>query len=542
MNKTENFILKAIEIHGNKYDYNKSNYEKANIKLTITCPIHGDFEQSPMAHIGQKQGCPICGKINKKTNKKTTEQFIQECNLKWNFKYDYKKTVYSNKNEKIIFECPEHGIQSQTAKQHLKNGCQICSGRGLTKYSREDFIKKANLVHNNYYDYSKINLTSINSKINIICPLHGEFQQKASNHIHLKNGCPKCKGGIKIDTNQFIEKAMEIHGNKFDYSNTAYQKSHDKIDVICKKHGEFKQLAYMHLNSKICCPACVAESTSSIAEQEIFDFIKCNYTKEIAKNTRDILNYREIDIFIPDLNLGIEFNGNYYHCEAIVGKNYHFNKTNLSEKKGIKLIHIFEHEWNEKKEIVKSRILSNISANEKLAARKTKVFEISTEEKNNFLDKTHIQGRDNSSIYIGLKYNDELVACMTFGKSRFSKKFDYELIRYSSKLNLNVIGGAGKLLNYFTNNYKGSLISYADRRWSNGNLYKKLGFSLSHITKPGYFYYNIKKKTVHNRLNFQKHKMKKMNHYNKDLTEYEIMKLNGYDRIWDAGNLCFVLT
>ena len=140
-----------------------------------------------------------------------------------------------------------------------------------------------------------------------------------------------------------------------------------------------------------------------------------------------------------------------------------------------------------------------------------------------------------------MKYENRIVACMTFGKPRFGGNYKYELIRYSSELNTNVIGGAGKLLNHFKKHYFGSIVSYADRKWSAGNMYEKLGFKIDHTTEPGYSYYNISKKTVHNRMSFQKHKLEKMPFYDNSLSEYEIMKLNGYERIWDCGNICCTL-
>lgn len=539
-NKLKIFLDKAFAIHKNEYDYSKSNYINSHTKLCIICKKHGEFFQTPMGHINQKQKCPKCAIENKKYNNITTTEFIKRAKQKWGDTYDYEITNYINKNTKIQFICPKHGLQEQKPNLHIKNGCQFCNGRGISKYDTATFIKKAKEIHNNFYSYDKTILSSINNKIIITCPIHGDFNQKAANHIHLKNGCPKWNGGVSINNSDFIEKSINKHGNKFDYSNTNYIDSHKTVEIKCQKHGIFKQKAYLHLQTIHCCPFCVSELTSSCQEKELLEFVKNNYSQNILSNDRTALLNKEIDIYLPDINLGIEFNGNYWHTENIVGKNYHLNKTNLAIKNNIKLLQIFESEWNEKQEIVKSRILSNIGINQKIYARKTKIINISLEEKNNFLEKTHIQGKDNSTIYFGLSFNDELIACMTFGKPRFNNKYKYELIRYSSKLNTNVIGGASKLLNHFICNFTGSIISYADRRWSNGSLYEKLGFYKSHITKPNYFYYNISNKKCYNRMKFQKHKLKNMPFFDEKLTEYEIMKLNGYDRIWDCGNICYI--
>lgn len=533
----------AAEIHGNKYEYINIEYIKGRKTLCIKCKnCNSIFYSTVYNHLKLKQNCKKCAILNRTSSlKKTTEDFINEANKKWNFKYDYSNTKYNGRLKKITYKCPEHGIIEQSAKLHLKSGCQYCNGRGISKYTKESFIKKANLVHNNFYDYSNIIFNNINDKISIECPVHGLFEQKAANHINSKNGCPKCNGGVKNTQSEFIEKASSIHNDTFDYKNLIYKNSHSKIKITCKKHGEFEQLAYMHLKTKLSCPKCVAENTSSQTEKEIINFIKQYYENKIIPNDRNILGYKEVDIYLPDIKLGIEFHGNYWHTEEFVGKNYHFNKADLANKNGITLFQIFEHEWENKKTIIKSKICNQLKINQKIPARKTTIVKLNKEITNQFLSKTHIQGKDNSSISFGLEFNNELVAVMTFGKPRFNNKYNWELIRYSSKLNTNIIGGASKLLSKFKKEYKGSIISYADRRWSNGKLYFSLGFKLDGYTSPGYFYYNINKKITASRIKFQKHKLTAMEHYDKNMSEQEVMKLNGWSRIFDAGHLRFII-
>lgn len=542
MKTISQFILEAQKVHNDTYDYTKSNYINSHTPILIGCKKgHKDFYQRPYAHISLKQGCPECGLKNRKSNKKTTSEFILEAKEKWRDKYNYSQTIYDGKEKNIDYVCEEHGLISQKPYLHLKHGCPYCNGRGISKYTTEAFIKRAVEIHGNKYDYSKVNLNKITDEIIIICKLHGEFKQTAKNHINCKNGCPKCNGGVKINTEEYLKRAKEKHGEKFGYDNVNYKKSHEEIEIDCKRHGRFKQMAYMHLQSEHCCPLCVAELTSSKAEKEIFEFIRENYKGEIKTNDRITLGYKEIDIYLPELKLGIEHNGSYFHSELFLHKNYHLNKANLAESKGIKLIQVFEYEWNNKRDIVKSRLLSAIGVNKIIYARKTKIVELSREEKNNFLEKTHIQGRDNSTIYLGLKHEDEIVACMTFGKPRFNRDYDYELIRYSSEVNMNIVGGAGKLLKYFRNNYEGNIVSYADRRWSSGNMYEKIGFEIDGKTEAGYIYYNLKDKTILGRVSCQKYKLKKMPFYDENLSESDIMKLNDYVKIWNAGNIRLTL-
>ena len=206
-------------------------------------------------------------------------------------------------------------------------------------------------------------------------------------------------------------------------------------------------------------------------------------------------------------------------------KNYHLNKTIECESKGYRLIHIFEDEWVNKQEIIKSKLLSIFNKNQnKIYARKCIVKEIDIKIKNEFLNRTHIQGEDRSNIKLGLFHQNELVAVMTFCKSRFNKNFEWELSRYSSSKH--VIGGASKLLKYFERIYKpSSIITYADRRFSQGKLYFTLGFTFDHFSSPNYFY--TKNQIKLSRIQCQKHKLKDiLKDFNENLSESENMSLN----------------
>jgi len=252
----------------------------------------------------------------------------------------------------------------------------------------------------------------------------------------------------------------------------------------------------------------------------------------------------EIDIYIPEKNIGIELNGIYYHSEISGSKKpkYHLDKTNFFKEKNIQVIHVWDKEWIEKKDIVKSIILSKIGMSEhKIYARKCIIKEIDNATAIEFLNRTHIQGGITASINIGLFFNNELIQVCSFSKSRFEKKqqHEYELIRFSSQLNTSVVGGFSKCLKYFTQKYSTSLISYADKRFSTGNVYLKNNFTLVDESTPNYFY-TQDYMTLYSRLKFQKHKLKSLlESYNEALTEWENMQQDGWDRIWDCGNYVF---
>lgn len=209
------FIKKAIVIHGNKYDYNKVNYSHAHIKVIITCHEHGDFSQTPANHLSGK-GCPSCG-IRQSRNVKclTKEQFVQKSNSLHGNKYDYSKVIYKHSQDKVIVTCIEHGDFEQRANAHLQGqGCPNCGDiktSNKQKSSVEEFIIKANKIHNNKYDYSKVNYINSQTKIIIICPFHGEFNQRPNDHLQ-KQGCPKCK---MSNGEKFIMQLLSKYNIKF---------------------------------------------------------------------------------------------------------------------------------------------------------------------------------------------------------------------------------------------------------------------------------------------------------------------------------------
>lgn len=279
-------------------------------------------------------------------------------------------------------------------------------------------------------------------------------------------------------------------------------------------------------------------------ETELIDFIKSIYKGEILTSVRTIANPHEIDIYLPELKIAIEYNGLYWHSEANnIGKYYHINKTQKCKEKNIRLIHIFSDEWLGKKDIVKNKLSFILGLNQKtkIYARKCIIKEIKdTKIKKEFLEKNHIQGNDKSKIKLGLYYNETLVAIMTFSNPRIAlggkpHTNKWELSRYATSEH--IIGGASKLLKYFIKNYKPQEIySYSDIRWSdsNNNMYLKLGFKYIHDSQPGYYYTKNYTERLH-RFNFRKNRLKFMGVKDLTKTEEEITKELGYYRVWDCG-------
>ena len=275
--------------------------------------------------------------------------------------------------------------------------------------------------------------------------------------------------------------------------------------------------------------------SKSIMEQEIRDYINQYYETE---NNIKIIDGKEIDIYIPKLNIGVEFNGNYYHNEYSKDKFYHQNKSLKANDNNIFIYHIFEYEWNTKREQILNQLNNLLGINqEKIYARKCIIKEVSQKEKSQFLEQNHLQGNDSSSIKLGLYYNEELVSLMTFCKPRFNKKYERELSRFCSKANCNVIGGASKLFKYFINTYKPkSIISYSNISHTRGKIYETLGFRYQGYSEPNYIWW--KKDDIKSRYQSQKHKLIQLG-YNGN-TEIDIMHNLGYARIYDCGNKIWI--
>lgn len=271
----------------------------------------------------------------------------------------------------------------------------------------------------------------------------------------------------------------------------------------------------------------------SRGEQELFEYIQ-NLIPFAEYSNKTIIAPKELDIFIPELNIAFEYCGLYWHNETQPNrdKNYHYNKFIQCKEKGITLITIFEDEWLNQQDLVKHRIKHILNKSNKIFARNCKLTLVDQLIAQEFLYKYHLQGYVRSTINLGLMYKNELVAIMTFGKPRYNKKYQWELLRFCTKLH--VTGAASKLFSHFINNYKPeSIVSYSDNRWSPGNMYSILQFTKIKES-IGYYYTNNKERF--NRLKFQKNKLIKMG-FDSNLPEWQIMLEQGYYRIWDCGQI-----
>ncbi len=425
----------------------------------------------------------------------------------------------------------EHPLFLDEFKQKSKN--TSLNRYGVENYSKtrefREKSKKTNLEKYGFENYSQTKEFKEKSKKTNL------EKYGVENYSQTKEFKEKLKSII-------FEKNTEIV-NREGYELIHMDESEYKIKCIeCNKEFNInRQLWRSRVNMGIkCCLHCnpITNGTSR-GEKEILKFIKDNYTGEIIENYK---LKKEIDIYLPDLKLGFEYNGLYWHSELNKSKEYHVEKYNYFRELGIQIISFWEDDWLFKTDIVKSIILNKLVRSSKVMARKCQIKELNEVKDNSlireFLDNNHIQGFIGSKIKIGLFFEGELVSLMTFGELRKSlgqsKQEDvYEMLRFCNKINTTVVGGSSKIFNFFLKKYKPKqIISYSDNSRSTGGMYEKMKFELESESFGNYFWY--KDLLKFHRFNFRKDKLVKMG-FDKTKTEVEIMHERGYYRIWDYG-------
>lgn len=343
----------------------------------------------------------------------------------------------------------------------------------------------------------------------------------------------------QIDAIKDKESMLSVIKNNFDHKPTVYELE----PIFGLKYSRIIRLIHQYgLEDSIL----LYDTTTSRYETEIINFIHTiDQDIKIIHSDRVELSGNELDIYIPDKKLAIEFDGNYWHSDLFKDNKYHQHKSIRCFRRGIRCIHIFEHEWNNpiKQRILKWLIEDRISTNKNIVyARNCTITLIDNNLCQDFLSKNHIQGGIYSDICLGLYYNSELIGVMTFGRPRFNEKYEYELLRLAWKQGVNVVGGSERLFKYFVTQYKPtSIVSYCDIGKFSGDVYLRLGFKATSkdITTPNYLWVNpITNKTL-TRYQTMKHKLIEKGLGTPDMTEADIMESLGYIRIYDCGNMRF---
>lgn len=533
---TEEFIEKAREIHGDKYSYEKAVYMGCTKPLVIICPAHGEFSMSPHKHISDKQGCPECGKLARAAKRNKGAQFVERAKAIHGDKYDYSLVNYKtckDRVEIICNECGKHFTQTPDNHLNLQRGCPFCGaerakekaivrlkarkGQKLGHYQKKDgtlskqrctteeFLKK---VFNKFpqnkdlFDYSHVKYTTCEEKVEIHCKVCGYvMHQKPSDHL-LGKGCKRCAGRAtsakKVPSFQeVVERAKAVHGDKYEYFEDSYTGMSKPMLIKHKKCGNvFPQRPEFHIGKKQGCPFC--QHVVSSGEKDVLAFVK-EYTRcEVQNNVRIVPDFfigsrrihkAELDIYIPELKLAIEYNGVHFHDISLKGKGYHIGKRKACEQLGIRLISIWECDWqDDRKRPILERYLKNalgVREERTVYARNCVVKDVSQDAYREFMEANHIQGYASAKeAKCGLytKDTNELVACMSFrilkNKDQKSTPFVmWDMVRYATKCN--VPGGRSKLFHHMQQRFHMDHVqSFVDRDYFNGASYLKEGWEL----------------------------------------------------------------
>ena len=553
----EDVIEQFKKVHHNKYDYSEVEYKKTSEKVKIICPEHGPFLQTPNAH-KMGSGCPSCGGKQKLTIPQIINRAQNIHSIDSKPKYHYNIEKYNSVNDIIDIICPEHGIFSQTVISHLSgNGCPKCGKESISKLKRlpqNEIIEQFKMVHSNKYDYSQVQYLNSMEKVQIICPDHGSFFQKPNDHKQ-GIGCPNCNISKPKTQEETIEQFINVHNDKYNYSKVQYINTKTKVQIICPEHGSFFQQPNNHKQGAGC-PSCNINS-----KEEFLTNLFKEYNINYLYRDRNLIKPLEIDILVPDFNFGIEHNGLAFHSFGknswgaldnyhSLNKRRHLDKTIKVEKQGYQLFHIREDHLlcPIKKEIWKSVLLNKCGISTRVHARKLQVVNLSNHQDfvKQYLEENHLQGNCPSSIKLGLQdpKTGIVYSIMTFGKSRFDKNIEYELLRFCNLKYHNVRGAASKLMSAFEKYYTPvSIVSYANRDWSMGNLYRAIGFVYSHTAEPNYIYTDFNFNII-KRQQVQKHKLKNFLEsrnqvFYENLSERDNMINNNYRVYYDTGNLVY---
>lgn len=443
---TERFIEKARRVHGDKYDYSLIEYKTCKDKIEIVCNTCGNhFNQTPDSHINLKRGCPVCGA---------------------------ERSAKSRKGKKFPHECGNRCTTEEWIKKVLK------------RYP-ENAEK---------YDYSHVVYKTSEDKVEIHCKMCGRIMhQKPSKHLS-GQGCKTCAArsvsAKKVPSFQeIVERCVEVHGSDYEYFEDSYVNTSTPMMVRHKECGNiFMQRPEFHYGKGQGCPRCCRNQSNG--EKEILTFIKSVYSGDIEENVRILDNFKdpskkkmELDIYVPELKLAVEYNGAYWHSVDSKGKWYHILKRKACEKQGIRMLSIWDCDWQDaRKRPIIERYLKNalgVKDEKTVYARKCTVKDVDNRTYRDFMEKNHIQGyAPAKEVKKGLFTSDgELVACMSFKilKNRDQKVTPFvmwDMVRYATSCN--VPGGRSKLFKHIREEFKMDHVqSFLDRDYFTGVSYKE---------------------------------------------------------------------
>lgn len=487
--------------------------------------------------------------------------------------YDFTEAAYHGALKPVTgIRCPEHGVFKQYPAQLRKDGalCPACGDavrRAKRRLTQDEFLEAARKVHGDRFDYGRTVYRRNAEKVIVTCREHGDFEIAPANHTHKRQGCPSCAVFTRgrrhnltsaiasaatkkaAAAEQLESRGRAVHGEAYDYSAVQYDGMRAKVTIICPDHGPFEQTPMHHILRAHGCPRC--SHHLSRAEDEIAAFVG-TFTK-IVQRDRLVIAPKELDIFIPDKNLAIEYCGMFWHSHGSVdeertGRLRHFEKHQACEAAGIRLLTLYETDWLGRKKQMKRLIRNAIGASKgSLMARKCTLAQVPLHEAAAFFEEWHPQGGAGHGHHWGLYWKGKLVACMRFSLGANDRgattSREWTLARYATRIN--VAGGAGKLFRAFLNDVKPERVkSFSDNRLFSGQMYEKLGFRLDAEIEPDYMVWSqkagLRPKAHYQRRLLQarllEHGLSETFNPQKDArTETEMTYLMGARRIYDCG-------
>jgi len=518
--------------------YVKKNHNQLYKSITDYIDIDISFKEKLWYYVNN-----IKEEVKCKCGKKTT--------FNRSFKDGYKKYCSSKcaqsdnetKEKRKKTNIEKYGVDNVSKNENIKNKTKKTNLKkygSVSSFQNEEVRKKWKENIKKKYGVNHIfQSEEIKDKIkNKMIEKYGDHYTKTESYKDKLN---------EIGFNEIIrKKKLDKHKNFFKEHGYEFIEIHDYKKFKLKKGDDIFEIYWDTFISRLENGYEISTNKNPLyftgiseSEKEIVNWLKSLNIKNVETSNREILDGKELDIYLPDYNIGIEFNGLYWHSEIKKEKNHHLDKTKKCEERGINLIHIWEDDWKYKRDIVKSIISNRLKINmNKIYARKCSIKKVDTEASRIFLNNNHIQGYSSSSIRYGLHYENELVSLMTFGYRYINNQKNLELLRFCNKINTSVIGSSSKLFKHFIkNNSFDKLISYSDRSIFTGSLYKTLGFENSGETSLNYWWV-VDKKRYH-RFTFNKQKLIKEGE-DPNLTEREIMYKRGSYRIWGCGQIRWI--
>ncbi len=480
-------------------------------------------------------------------------------------KYDFSNAFYNAPLYQVSgIVCPEHGpFKQYTGQLRKPHGahCPACGDvvrRAKSRLGQDEFIRRAMESHDGFYTYDKVRFFNTTTKVTVTCLEHGDFEVTPNNHMargegaeNRGRGCPVCgaaKRGYRHDmagsaratadaklasfARKFEEEARAIHGDTYDYSETVYAGRRSKLTIRCPQHGEFTQTAEHHLMREQGCPAC--SHHQSKGEAAILKFVAAFATPVVRD--RSIIAPKELDIYVPEAKLAIEYCGEYWHGARAAkyeaaSRTRHLEKYEACKALGIRLLTIYESEWLNRPRAIKRLIRNALGKSHgSVMARKCEARRVGPGPASKFFERYHVQGGGGTGEHYGLYYREHLVACMRFTEGANDRNPNpnrqWTLSRYATQVS--VPGGASRLLSAFVTKQKPPLItSYCDLRWGDGTVYRTNGFDLDGVTPPDYWYVDVRGKRI---------PRQRLQERPEGQTERQLAEERGYQRVLGVGH------